>query len=172
MNVDFFGLFDFEAGDSDTYQYSATEFNQIIKAITSDGVVKDHLDEMAVSLDGLNVTVGTGAAFIQGRLAGITSAKALTVSSTGSAHKDRVILKLDVENRVITVEVKQGTSTPPALTQTALVYEISLAQVSVPATGVETSLTDERIYFYNPTKVMDKMNAITGGTEYVYAVYA
>lgn len=171
-NLDFYGLFDYQAGDTDTYEYTATEFNEFYKSITTTGIVKDRLNEMAVSLNGLGVSVATGFCFIEGRLGKIASPKPLTLVSTGSAHKDRIVLKLDIPNRKITVDIKQGGATPPELTQNATVWEISLAQINVPASGVSTTMVDERNFFYTPTQVMNKMNAITGGTEFVYAVYA
>lgn len=171
-NLDFFGVFDFQEGDDSTYEYTSTEFVKIYRAMTANGVVKSHLNEMAVTVDGLDVSVNTGAAFLNGRYGEITTAKALAVTSTGSVHIDRVILKLDVSARTITVEVKQGAATPPTLTQNETVYEMSLAQITVPASGVSAVLADERTFFYQPSQVMDKMNNITSGSEYVYAVYA
>lgn len=171
-NLDFYGLFDYQVGDTDTYEYTATEFNEIYKSITTTGVVKGRLNEMAVSADGLDVSVDTGFVFIEGRLGKIATPKPLTLESTGTQHIDRVILKLDVPNRVITVEIKQGGAAAPTLTQTATIWEISLAAITVPASGVSTTLVDERTFYYTPTQVMQKMNAITSGTDYVYAVYA
>ena len=171
-NLDFFGVFDFQTGDNDTYKYTATEFVKLYKAMTADGVVKGEGEEMEIELNGLTATVKTGSAFVQGRYGEINTAKNLTFTSTGSVHIDRIILKLDIINRLFTVEIKQGSSVAPALTQTQAVWEIPLASVTVPASGVNATLADERNFFYKPTQVMEKMNAITGGTEFVYAVYA
>lgn len=171
-DLDFFGVFDYQEGDDNTYEYTSTEFVKMYRAMTANGVVKDEANEMEVSVDGLNVNIATGKAFINGRYGEITTIKNLEVVSTGSIHIDRVILKLDVTARKITVEVKQGAATPPTLTQNETTYEMSLAKITVPASGINTVLTDERTYFYKPTQVMEKMNNITNGTEYVYAVYA
>lgn len=171
-DLDFYGVFDFLLEDDDTYKYTASEFVKIYQSMTTNGVVKGSGNEMEVTVNGLNVSVNTGSAFINGRYGEISEAKTLTVSSTGTAHIDRVILKLDVIARTISVEVKAGGAAAPELTQNDDVYEISLAQIAVPASGVSTTMVDERTFFYKPTQVMDKMNAITGGTEYVYAVYA
>ena len=72
----------------------------------------------------------------------------------------------------MTVEIKQGGATAPTLTQNENIWEVSLAEITVPASGVSTTLKDERTFFYTPTQTMDKMNAITSGSDYVYAVYA
>jgi len=125
------------------------------------------------TVSGLSVEVGSGTAFINGRIAVIKTAKTLTLDASTTNRMDRIILRLDVQNRTLTLEVLKGTSaTAPTLTQTENTYEISLAKVLVPANSVETVLTDEREYAYNPTQAMVKMNAITSGAEYVYAVYA
>ncbi len=173
MNLDFFGLFDYQAEDGATYEYTASEFNEILQAITSNGIMKDKDNEMVVSVNGLSVEVGTGTAFVNGRIGVIKSAKSLSLDASTTNRMDRIILKLDVLNRTLTLEVLKGTSaTAPELTQNANVYEISLAKVLVPANSVETVLTDERAFTYNPTQVVEMMNAILNGTDYVYAVYA
>lgn len=171
-NLDFFGVFDFQTNDDDTYKYTATEFVKLYKAMTANGVVKGEAEEMAVELNGLTASVKTGSAFVQGRYGEITTAKNLTLTTSGVARIDRIVLKVDIPNRTFSVEVKQGGAAAPTLTQNATVWEISLAKINVPASGVSTTMVDERTFFYKPTQVMDKMNAITGGTEYVYAVYA
>lgn len=169
---DFFGVFDFKTGDDDTYKYTSTEFVKMYRAMTNNGVVKGEGNELAVSLNGLSVNVATGGIYIEGRYAEATTPKALTISTTGTAYVGRVVAKLDVVARTITLEFKQGGATAPALTQNDTVWEVSLAQINVPAGGVSTTLVDERNFFYKPSQVMEKMNAITGGTDYVYAVYA
>ena len=63
MTLDFFGLFDYTSGDGDIYEYTATEFNTILKAITGNGVVKDSGNEMAITANGLTISVDTGIAF-------------------------------------------------------------------------------------------------------------
>lgn len=171
-NLDFYGVFDYLLEDDDTYKYTASEFVKIYQSMTTNGVVKESGNEMEVTLNGLDVSVNTGSAFVNGRYGEINSAKALTLTSTGAAHIDRVILKLDIIGRVITVEIKQGTSTPPSLTQNDNIFEISLARIAVPATGVSTVLTDEREFFYKPTQLAEMVKRILEGTDHVYAVYA
>ena len=172
-NIDFYGLFDYQTGDTDVYEYTATEFNEIYKSITANGVVKGEAEEMLVLLNALNITVKTGTAFIQGRIGKINTQKSLTLTNGATARYDSIILKLDVIGRKITVEIKQGTDiAPPTMIQTSNTWEMELASVLVPKTGTAAVLTDKRAFFYKPTQVMEQLNNVLSGTSYVYAVYA
>lgn len=168
MIMDFYGLFDFTAGDGDDYQYTASEFNTIIKSITGNGVVKGQGNEMAVAANGLTITVNTGIAFAEGRIGEIKSAKSLTLSAATAARTDLIVMRVDVANRTVSLEAKDGTT---ALTQTELVYEIPLAEIAVSADG-STKVIDKREFIYTPQQVMAKMNSITSGEETVLARYA
>lgn len=168
MIMDFYGLFDFTSGDGDAYQYTASEFNTIIKSITGNGVVKGQGNEMAVAANGLTITVNTGIAFAEGRIGEIKSAKSLTLSAASGARTDLIVMRVDVANRTVSLEVKNNTT---ALTQTELVYEIPLAEIAVSADG-STKVNDKREFIYTPQQVMAKMNSITSGEETVLARYA
>lgn len=168
MNLDFYGLFDFTTGDGDAYQYTASEFNTIIKSITGNGVVKGQGNEMAVTANGLTITVNAGIAFAEGRIGEIKTAKSLTLAAASAARTDTIVMRVDVANRTVSLEVLNGSTT---LTQTELIYEIPLAAIAVAADGT-TSVTDKRDFIYTPQQVMNKMNAITAGEETVVARYA
>lgn len=168
MIMDFYGLFDFTSGDGDAYQYTASEFNTIIKSITGNGVVKGQGNEMAVAANGLTITVNTGIAFAEGRIGEIKSAKSLTLSAASGARTDLIVMRVDVANRTVSLEAKNNTT---ALTQTELVYEIPLAEIIVSADG-STKVNDKRQFIYTPQQVMAKMNSITSGEETVLARYA
>lgn len=167
MNMDFFGLFDYTAGDSDIYEYTASEFNTIIKAITGNGVVKGWGNELLVSAEGLVITIKDGVAFAEGRIGQLKTAKTLTLDAATN-RSDLIVMRVDVANRIVSIEVKKGTTT---LTKTELLYEIPLAQIDITANGTTTAI-DKRDFIYTPQQVMNKMNNITAGTEYVYARYA
>ena len=168
MILDFYGLFDYTAGDGDAYQYTASEFNTIIKSITGNGVVKGQGNEMAVSANGLTITINTGIAFAEGRIGEIKTAKSLTLSAASAARTDLIVMRVDVANRTVSIEAKAGST---ELTQTELIYEIPLAAIAVSADGT-TKVTDRRDFIYTPQQVMNKMNAITAGEETVVARYA
>lgn len=169
MDLDFFGLFDYAEGDTDTYEYTATEFNEIYRAIVTTGVVHNYLDEMEVSINGLTVSVAAGGCFINGRYGKIEDVKQLTLDAASTQRTDTIVLRLDVLNRKLTLEIKKGSTT---LTQNENVYELALAEITIPANSVETTLVDKRSYYYSPTEAVNKLNAILAGTETVYARYA
>ena len=156
MILDFFGLFDYSQGDDATYEYTASEFNTIIKSITGNGVVKGKGNEMAVTANGLTVTVDTGIAFAEGYIGQIKTAKSITLSGAAT-----VAMRVDIPNRTVSIVAVD------ALTQTDLVYDLPLADVASDGT-----ITDRRAFIYTPTQVMEKMNDITAGNETVYARYA
>lgn len=156
MNLDFFGLFDYVDGDGAVYEYTSSEFNTIIRNITGNGVVYGEGKQMAVSSNGLTITVDTGIAFAQGYIGQIKTAKSITLNGAAT-----VVMRVDVPNRTVSI---MGVN---SLTQTDLVYDLPLADVAADGT-----ITDRREYIYKPKEVMAKMNGITAGTETVYARYA
>ena len=115
MTLDFFGLFDYTSGDGDIYEYTATEFNTILKAITGNGVVKDSGNEMAITANGLTISVDTGIAFCEGRIGQLKAAKTLTLDAAADTRTDLIVMRVDVANRLVSIEAKKGTT---ALTQT------------------------------------------------------
>ena len=75
--------------------------------------------------------------------------KTITVDKDTTYNRiDRVVVRLDVSNMTVSIELKQGTAsskpTAPSLTRTSSVYEISLAQIYVNSSTGITSVTDER----------------------------
>lgn len=115
-----------------------------------DGYVPGLWGELAVSLSDTTVTLATGAALAAGypivnytpdtftlaRPAAGTRVDRLVARVYGEAHVDVGL----AEFAVLTGSVGSGT---PALTQSATLYEVALATVSVPSSGGLT-LTDER----------------------------
>lgn len=156
MNLDFFGLFDYVDGDGAVYEYTSSEFNTIIRNITGNGVVYGEGKQMAVSSNGLTITIDTGIAFANGYIGQIKTAKSITLNGAAT-----VVMRVDVPNRTVSII---GVN---SLTQTDLVYDLPLADVAADGT-----ITDRREYIYKPKEVMEKMNGITAGTETVYARYA
>lgn len=156
MNLDFFGLFDYVDGDGAVYEYTASEFNTIIKNITGNGVVYGEGNQMNVTSNGLTVTVDTGVAFAEGYIGQIKSAKSITLNGAAT-----VVMRVDIPNRTVSIVAVD------ALTQTDLVYDLPLADIAA-----DGKVTDRRAYIYTPSQVMEKMNNITAGNETVYARYA
>ncbi|MGY4689371.1 hypothetical protein [Salibacterium sp. K-3] len=149
-----YAFFNSEDGDR---VYSAEDWARIFSRIAKDGYVDGEEDELQVVATDpvtLGVRVGLGAAWVQGRIYQIySSAETLTLpdADLDNPRIDRIIIRLDYGNRLITAAAKErapATSpTPPALTRDSSVYEMSLAQVRVdPAvTSIsDADITDER----------------------------
>jgi hypothetical protein len=101
----------------------------------------------------MSVTVDTGEFFIEGYWAENTASLTLTHDASHATLNriDRIIGEVNVTTRAMTIKILKGTDaaspTAPALTRTASIYQISLAQVYVGATVVTITadkVTDER----------------------------
>ena len=108
--------------------------------------------KVTASQDDLSVSIADGAAFIQGRGYLNTASKSLSLAVASALPRiDRVIIRLDssILGNYIRAMVLTGTPganpVPPALTRSGNVYDISVAQVLVPANAVTPgAVTDER----------------------------
>ena len=75
--------------------------------------------------------------------------KSITVTKDATYNRiDRVVVRLDVLNMKVSIELKQGTAsskpTAPTLTRNSSIYELSLAQIYVSSASGITTVTDER----------------------------
>lgn len=145
--------FPFDSGPGSTVLEA--QWSKMAREWRSTGVLPGVLNECAVTApgSGLTVQIAPGRAWIEGHLweSDATESLVLTAAHPSLPRIDRVILRLDWSNNTISLGVLTGTpaSTPvaPALTQTTALWEISLAQVSVPAgatTITNANITDER----------------------------
>lgn len=149
---EFYGYFDSQTGDERTYD--ASEFAEILRACAQSGVAQG----LQVSAEGteMKTVVSPGACVVGGYVYTLSddggSPMTLTHETSGAAPRiDRVVVRLDLSARTIGIRTVAGTPgatpAPPALTNTALVKEISLARVAVRAgTGsiLAGDITDER----------------------------
>jgi hypothetical protein len=140
-------------------EYTQPQFAEVLSKIFSNGVFTGVLNDLeVVETDpvALAVRVNTGEAWINGFWYQNTAylTKSLAAADPDNDRIDRIVLRLDtVTNFKISVEVLTGTPAgspaAPDLTQTASIYEISLAQVLVEATVTsvaDAKITDERTY--------------------------
>ena len=138
-------------------EYNQTHDAEVYRLMFSYGVFSDIENELVVTETdpvSLNVKVDTGWAFVHGFWYHNDSAltKSLGAADPTLDRIDRIVLRLDsTTNFKISCEVLAGTPaaspSPPSLTQTDAIYEISLAQVFVEAgvTSINNSkITDER----------------------------
>lgn len=148
-----YGFFDSINGDR---TYNADQISEYFLKLISNGVFATPATAMQVTATtGLIVNVSAGWGFINCKWVKNDNDYALQLDAadTSFARIDRVVLHLDIshEHRYITIEIKKGTPaatpTPPTLTRSGDVYELSLAQIAVAANATaitQADITDER----------------------------
>lgn len=147
-----YGFFNSVDGDR---KYDADDIGNYFLKLISDGVFATPATAMQVTAaGGMAVSVAAGWGFIKCKYINNTAAAQFTLAAADVVLNriDRVVIRLDKDNRTMSLAVKQGTaaSTPtaPALTrQSSGIWELSLAQIFVGA-GVtsitQANITDER----------------------------
>lgn len=128
--------------------------------VTATGVIFGELNQLQAYGDssGMQVKVKTGRAFIRGQFYENVSSPDITLpiasNSSGNPRIDRIVLRNTFGSGII-LAVLQGTPAagnpaPPALTQSASVWEISIARISFVDSGAVTiaadKVLDERQY--------------------------
>ena len=122
-------------------EYNADEFTDYFRSLVTTGVMKGHDDDLEPYSNGdsMEVRVGPGIAFIEGKYYQNEGSLGLTVDTetVGLSRIDRIVIRLDSnpEARYVKAFIKKGTASTnpkaPTLTRNDTVYEISLAQVRV-----------------------------------------
>lgn len=133
-------------------EYLAEDFAAYFADILSSGISANGNNLGVTSAGGLNLSVSSGIALIQGRQYQNTATITLTLSPGAATPRiDRVVARLDVAARKILLAVVSGTPsstpTPPALTRNNDYYEIGLANIAVAASAISISaanITDTR----------------------------
>jgi len=151
------GIFDVSDPLNPDRVYSAALLSRMMAKHIRDGIVHEDGNEMAVTVTdppAMSVQVGTGTAMIRGRFCENDAALTLPVTTAHATYPriDRVVVRLNASpGRTIDIVVKAGTPAPepaaPALTRTAEIWELSLAQVRVEAGAtsiLSAKITDER----------------------------
>ena len=162
LNLDFYGMFDYDAAGGDTYEYTSEEFSSLIEGVTGNGISANYLNEFAPTANGLDISVASGAAFIKGRWGYNSAAKTISLSPTTTTQKriDRIVIELDVASRAIGLNTLVGTATTGTPTAPALAdNQLAICSVLV-ANGSNTTLTDERVFTYSAADVQKQLNEI------------
>lgn len=146
-----YGFFNSENGDR---LYNADDISRFFYKLISDGVLDSPATNLMVSSrSGMTVQVLQGYGMINAKYVLLTSPEDITLDAADIAlpRVDRVVLRLDITNRQITVAAKKGTPaaspTPPSLTRSGAIYELSLAKIAVAANATaiaQADITDER----------------------------
>lgn len=159
---DYFGMFDYDEAGGDIYEYTSEEFSSLIQGITGNGISANYLNQFEATANGLDITIKSGAAFINGRWGYNSAAKTISLSPTTSTTKriDRIVIELDVASRVIGFNTLVGTATTGTPTAPALNdNQIAVCSVLV-ANGSTTTLTDERVFTYSAAEVQKQLNEL------------
>ncbi|MDT1938650.1 MULTISPECIES: hypothetical protein [Carnobacterium] len=118
-------------------KYKASDFTGYFSKLFSNGVFSNNsknLQVIASATNGLSLIVEAGYGNINGYLYQLTEPKTVVFNIadvSGTAKKGSVVLRMDLTERKMTVEVK-GTD---ELTRNATVYELMLARISIPGNG-------------------------------------
>lgn len=144
----------FDSTADDRRQYSAADFAGFMKTFYATGIIAggDKLKAVKDS-DLLAVSVTPGHAMIEGHWYYNSDVLFLALPAADVTYSriDRVVLRLDLslDVRKISLQILKGTPAaspaPPDLTRNENIYEISLAQLTVPANAITiTAIKDER----------------------------
>jgi hypothetical protein len=146
------GFFNSASGDR---IYNAVDFAAYFGDLVSNGLFFKTADALRVSAaGGMLVQVAVGSGWINGYHYQNTLPLELTIPTANGVNPriDRVVLRWDNVARSINLAVKSGTAaavpTPPALTRTADVWELSLADILVERAAASipsAAITDTRM---------------------------
>lgn len=142
--------FPFPSVDGDR-KYGVSDWVGYFAPLITNGVFSGDGKLKVTAGAGLTVSVAAGEACINGYRYTNTTAKTLTLAAANAyyARIDRVIVRWDKQARTMTAQVLTGepSSAPvaPNLIRTAVVYDICLATVTVPANAAAAgTITDTR----------------------------
>lgn len=130
--------------------FDSTDLREVYKTYFGDGYFAEVGTSMHVkAASGMTATVEVGKVNIRGTLGFMDEDATVEFEKAGSAERvDTVVARLDlsVEKRVIELDVLRGvdgSTTAPSLTRNATVWELGLADVTIPAKA--TAVTAENI---------------------------
>lgn len=149
----FNALFDEQTQTYDR-EYSAGMMSDYLKGIIGNGVIPNPSTSLQVLSDSnLDITVGVGKAWIEGKKLENTAVLNMTLEAADPLLNriDRVIAVADFTNRLCNIEILKGTSaatpTAPDLTRNDSRYELCLAEIYI-GKGVtaitQANITDTR----------------------------
>ena len=132
----------------------ASFFAKYFRQFISNGVFPNPSTNMQVLADtGMQVKVSIGTCFINGYMGWVENAETFTIEESDTqARIDRLVARLDFDNREIQCYVKKGTAAgnpvAPVLQRDYDMYEIGLADIRVNANAIEIkqeNITDLRL---------------------------
>ena len=143
----------FDSTENDVREYTAAEFSEYFSKFLSDGVYTEN-GEMGLrvtTINGFNIRVSPGYAFIRGYMYKNDEDIEFILDSPDVVldRIDRVVLKLDIVNRTMNIQLKKGTlgsqPSPPSLIDNSSVKELPIAQIRVNHGASSGIIKDERV---------------------------
>ena len=138
------------SGEEYDRTYKAEDLAEYFSSFIANGVFPNPSTNLQVMSTGnMDISIGTGKAWINGYYYNNTETltKTLNVADGTLDRIDLVVLRLDLTNRLMQIDIKVGTtaSNPaiPELTRTDSIYELGLASIYI-ASGV-TSISQANI---------------------------
>lgn len=132
----------------------ASFFAKYFSQFISNGVFPNPSTNMQVLADtGMNIKVSAGVCYINGYMGWVENTETFTIEESDTQSRiDRIVARLDFDNREIQCYVKKGTAAgnpvAPALQRDYDIYEVGLADVRVNANAIEIkqeNITDLRL---------------------------
>lgn len=131
-------------------EYSAGMMSDYLKGIVGNGVFPNPSTSLQVLADsGLDITVGVGKAWIEGKKLENTAVLNLSLDAADPLLNriDRIVAVADFTNRLCNIEILKGTAaanpTAPELTRDDSRFELCLAEISI--TKAATTITQANI---------------------------
>lgn len=143
----------FDSTEDDVREYTAAEFAEYFSKFLSDGVYTEN-GEMGLrvtTINGFNIKVSPGYAFIRGYMYKNDADIEFTLEPPDVIldRIDRVVLRLDIINKTMNIQLKKGTMgsnpMPPPLIDDASVKELPIAQIRVNHGASTGIIKDERV---------------------------
>jgi hypothetical protein len=160
--VENYYFFDSNTAINDRRMYSAADWSKVLSKFLESGIYSEG-ENLNVTADGLSmsVNVGTGVAFIDGRMYENDSTLALNVDAAEAILNriDLVVLRLDLteQNRFIKAFIKKGVPNAnpvaPVIEESTFIKEIALAEILV--TAAKSTIEQAQITDKRPTDLVD-----------------
>lgn len=127
--------------------YDADSFAEWTRKFFTSGVFNGDLQVTPYS--GMTVNVGTGYANIEGKVRFFDAATTFTISPASGSYPriDTIVVRSDIENRIISLQYVEGeysglNPVPTAPVRTGGIYELVLAQIAVGAGATQIEVGD------------------------------
>ena len=142
----------FNSTETDIREYQASEFAEYFSMFLSNGIYTENglMGLKASTVNGFNIKVSPGYAFVKGYLYKNDADISYTLDSSDTVldRIDRVVLKLDIVNRTMKLQLKKGSMgsnpMPPTLIDDASIKELPIAQIRINKNATTGLITDER----------------------------